>query len=266
MVYLKISQAPEANKKCLIIGNSVLSFDVFSYEEKQDTLSGTQSYNIIGYQNKEIEPIVLDIVASNGNPVSYSLSDGALPSGLSLSDGIISGTPESIEETTAQITAASGNLSLIITLSFTITYLKYPSNLTSNTSDVDWKVVGTNDAYKVFDGNLDSYFQYYSLTNEVMYWYRQGVSSRGTLKITLANSEEKEVQFTLGISGILSVSEGTYTATGSLNTTVTASNTPTTLSIPFDAYESETIIGYRITVNKIGSEDFTLNFYEIEVL
>ena len=74
-----------------------------------DTLTGTASYKITGDSGKTITPVTLAITSSTGLPVTYAVTSGSLPGGVSLSNGVISGTPTTGVESTVTITATSSS-------------------------------------------------------------------------------------------------------------------------------------------------------------
>ena len=84
------------------------------------TLSETTNYAISGTQNVVLTPITFDIAASDGSTITYAVTDGTLPDGVTLTDGMISGTPTVSGNSEVRITATSGNASLEIVLSFSI--------------------------------------------------------------------------------------------------------------------------------------------------
>ena len=67
-----------------------------------------------------LTPITFDIAASDGSTITYAVTDGTLPDGVTLTDGMISGTPTVSGNSEVRITATSGNASLEIVLSFSI--------------------------------------------------------------------------------------------------------------------------------------------------
>ena len=167
MVYLKTEKLPEINGKCVMIGQAAVPFEPFLYQEKVPvTLSGETIYNVNGTEGKTITPIVFNIVASDGSDVSYALSSGTIPNGITLTGKSISGTPNVSGDFSATVTATSGDVSLEILINFFLenpVVEKYPHNLTSNTSDPDWELSGAsqNDSlYKAFDSNPDTYFTF----------------------------------------------------------------------------------------------------------
>ena len=150
-----------------MIGQAAVPFEPFLYQEKVPvTLSGKTIYNVNGTKGRTITPIVFNIVASDGSDISYALSSGTIPNGITLTGKSISGTPNVSGDFSATVTATSGDVSLEILINFFLenpVVEKYPHNLTSNTSDPDWELSGAyqNDSlYKAFDSNPDTYFTF----------------------------------------------------------------------------------------------------------
>ena len=150
-----------------MIGQAAVPFEPFLYQEKVPvTLSGETIYNVNGTEGKTITPIVFNIVASDGSDVSYALSSGTIPNGITLTGKSISGTPNVSGDFSATVTATSGDVSLEILINFFLenpVVEKYPHNLTSNTSDPDWELSGAyqdDSLYKAFDSNPDTYFTF----------------------------------------------------------------------------------------------------------
>ena len=62
----------------------------------------------------------LDAVASDGSSVTFAVTEGTLPAGLTLSGNTISGTPLATGSTVVKITASAGSASMVITVTFLI--------------------------------------------------------------------------------------------------------------------------------------------------
>ena len=83
------------------------------------TITGTTSYTV----NGALETVLtqtLDAVASDGSAVSFAVTEGTLPAGLTLNGNTISGTPTATALTTVKITATAGTASLVISVTFLI--------------------------------------------------------------------------------------------------------------------------------------------------
>ena len=83
------------------------------------TVTGTTSYTV----NGALETVLtqtLDAVASDGSAVSFAVTEGTLPAGLTLNGNTISGTPTATASTTVKITATAGTASLVISVTFLI--------------------------------------------------------------------------------------------------------------------------------------------------
>ena len=83
------------------------------------TITGTTSYTV----NGALETVLtqtLDAVASDGSAVSFAVTEGTLPAGLTLNGNTISGTPAATASTTVKITATAGTASLVISVTFLI--------------------------------------------------------------------------------------------------------------------------------------------------
>ena len=83
------------------------------------TITGTTSYTV----NGALETVLtqtLDAVASDGSAVTFAVTEGTLPAGLTLSGNTISGTPTATASTTVKITATAGTASLVISVTFLI--------------------------------------------------------------------------------------------------------------------------------------------------
>ena len=83
------------------------------------TVTGTTSYTV----NGALETVLtqtLDAVASDGSAVTFAVTEGTLPAGLTLNGNTISGTPTATASTTVKITATAGTASLVISVTFLI--------------------------------------------------------------------------------------------------------------------------------------------------
>ena len=83
------------------------------------TITGTTSYTV----NGALETVLtqtLDAVASDGSAVTFAVTEGTLPAGLTLNGNTISGTPTATASTTVKITATAGTASLVISVTFLI--------------------------------------------------------------------------------------------------------------------------------------------------
>ena len=83
------------------------------------TITGTTSYTV----NGALETVLtqtLDAVASDGSAVTFAVTEGTLPAGLTLNGNTISGTPAATASTTVKITATAGTASLVISVTFLI--------------------------------------------------------------------------------------------------------------------------------------------------
>ena len=83
------------------------------------TITGTTSYTV----NGALETVLtqtLDAVASDGSAVTFAVTEGTLPAGLTLNGNTISGTPTATASTTVKITATAGTASLDISVTFLI--------------------------------------------------------------------------------------------------------------------------------------------------
>ena len=83
------------------------------------TVTGTTNYTV----NGALETVLtqtLDAVASDGSAVTFAVTEGTLPAGLTLNGNTISGTPTATSSTTVKITATAGTASLVISVTFLI--------------------------------------------------------------------------------------------------------------------------------------------------
>ena len=83
------------------------------------TVTGTTNYTV----NGALETVLtqtLDAVASDGSAVTFAVTEGTLPAGLTLNGNTISGTPTATASTTVKITATAGTASLVISVTFLI--------------------------------------------------------------------------------------------------------------------------------------------------
>ena len=83
------------------------------------TITGTTSYTV----NGALETVLtqtLDAIASDGSAVTFAVTEGTLPAGLTLNGNTISGTPTATASTTVKITATAGTASLVISVTFLI--------------------------------------------------------------------------------------------------------------------------------------------------
>ena len=186
MVYLKTEKLPEINGKCVMIGKAAVPFEPFLYQEKVPViLSGKTIYNVNGTEGKTITPIVFNIVASDGSDVSYALSSGTIPNGITLTGKSISGTPTVYGDFSATVTATSGEAASELSIAFFLenpVVEKYPHDLTSNTSDPHWELScdswflkDPDSLYKAFDSDENTgvsagYHQIYRA--ELIRWVR----------------------------------------------------------------------------------------------
>ena len=83
------------------------------------TITGTTSYTVNGALDTVLTQ-TLDAVASDGSAVSFAVTEGTLPAGLTLNGNTISGTPAATASTTVKITATAGTASLVISVTFLI--------------------------------------------------------------------------------------------------------------------------------------------------
>ena len=83
------------------------------------TITGTTSYTVNGALDTVLTQ-TLDAVASDGSAVSFAVTEGTLPAGLTLNGNTISGTPTATASTTVKITATAGTASLVISVTFLI--------------------------------------------------------------------------------------------------------------------------------------------------
>ena len=116
----------------------------------QVELSGTASYSVSGKKGHALTQ-ALDVTASDGSAPAYEVTQGTLPAGLTLSNGVISGTPTATGTSTVKITATSGNASFIVTVNFAIAE---PVTLSGTTS---YNVTGYKDCYgKILESDTAS--------------------------------------------------------------------------------------------------------------
>lgn len=83
------------------------------------TITGTTSYTVNGALDTVLTQ-TLDAVASDGSAVTFAVTEGTLPAGLTLNGNTISGTPTATASTTVKITATAGTASLVISVTFLI--------------------------------------------------------------------------------------------------------------------------------------------------
>ena len=83
------------------------------------TVTGTASCTVNGALETALTQ-TLDAVASDGSSVTFAVTEGTLPAGLTLSGNTISGTPLAIGSTVVKITASAGSASMVITVTFLI--------------------------------------------------------------------------------------------------------------------------------------------------
>ena len=83
------------------------------------TVTGTANCTVNGALETALTQ-TLDAVASDGSSVTFAVTEGTLPAGLTLSGNTISGTPLAIGSTVVKITASAGSASMVITVTFLI--------------------------------------------------------------------------------------------------------------------------------------------------
>lgn len=104
------------------------------------TITGTTSYTV----NGALETVLtqtLDAVASDGSAVTFAVTEGTLPAGLTLNGNTISGTPTATASTTVKITATAGTASLVISVTFLIAAAPEPMYYGYITSEVAGSVI-----------------------------------------------------------------------------------------------------------------------------
>lgn len=104
------------------------------------TITGTTSYTV----NGALETVLtqtLDAVASDGSAVTFAVTEGTLPAGLTLNGNTISGTPTATASTTVKITATAGAASLVISVTFLIADAPEPMYYGYITSEVAGSVI-----------------------------------------------------------------------------------------------------------------------------
>ncbi len=84
------------------------------------TLAGSNTH-VLDWTVGESHSLGLGIVASNGTAVSYAVTNGSLPAGLALANGVISGTPSAAGNTVVIVTASGGGASMLISVTFNVT-------------------------------------------------------------------------------------------------------------------------------------------------
>ena len=92
---------------------------IFELIGEGKTLTGTTVYVISGKQGEALTQ-ALDVAAADGSDVSYAVTEGTLPAGLTLSGSTISGTPEENGTSAVTITASAGGATLEISVTFMI--------------------------------------------------------------------------------------------------------------------------------------------------
>ena len=92
---------------------------IFELIGEGKTLTGTTVYVISGKQGEALTQ-ALDVAAADGSDVSYAVTEGTLPAGLTLSGSTISGTPEENGTSAVTITASAGGANLEISVTFMI--------------------------------------------------------------------------------------------------------------------------------------------------
>ena len=116
----------------------------------QVELSGTATYSVSGKKGHALTQ-ALDVTASDGSALAYEVTQGTLPAGLTLGNGVISGTPAATGTSTVKITATSGNASFVVTVNFAIAE---PVTLSGTTS---YNVTGYKDCYgKILESDTAS--------------------------------------------------------------------------------------------------------------
>ncbi|WP_288611607.1 hypothetical protein [uncultured Victivallis sp.] len=91
-------------------------------------LSGTTCYAITGTVGDAVD-IVFDAVSAKGEAVTYELTSGTLPAGVTLADGGISGTLQEAGTTAATVTATAGDETLVITVTGTVAGIVTPQTM-----------------------------------------------------------------------------------------------------------------------------------------
>ena len=104
------------------------------------TITGTTSYTVNGALDTVLTQ-TLDAVASDGSAVSFAVTEGTLPAGLTLNGNTISGTPTATASTTVKITATAGTASLVISVTFLIADAPEPMYYGYITSEVAGSVI-----------------------------------------------------------------------------------------------------------------------------
>lgn len=83
------------------------------------TLIGANTH-VLEWTAGESHSLGLGIVASNGAAVSYAVTHGTLPAGLTLTNGVIGGVPSVAGSSLVIITASGGGVSMLISVTFNI--------------------------------------------------------------------------------------------------------------------------------------------------
>ena len=174
----------------------------------QVELSGTATYSVSGKKGHALTQ-ALDVTASDGSALAYEVTQGTLPAGLTLGNGVISGTPTATGTSTVKITATSGNASFVITVNFEIAE---PVTLSGTTS---YNVTGYKDCYgKILESDTAS-----SDGSEITYEIIEGTLPDG---LTLSGGK---------LTGNVTTSEATLaipiiaSASGAVSQTITVTLT-----------------------------------------
>ena len=189
----------------------------------QVELSGTASYSVSGKKGHALTQ-ALDVTASDGSAPAYEVTQGTLPAGLTLSNGVISGTPTATGTSTVKITATSGNASFVVTVNFAIAE---PVTLSGTTSynvtgykDCYGKILesdtassdGSEITYKIIEGTLPDGLRLdsYGLTYQMWLGGTPTAAGTSTVKIRAASVDGETLDITVTITIQTPVISGTY--------------------------------------------------------
>lgn len=189
----------------------------------QVELSGTATYSVSGKKGHALTQ-ALDVTASDGSAPAYEVTQGTLPAGLTLGNGVISGTPTATGTSTVKITATSGNASFVVTVNFAIAE---PVTLSGTTSynvtgykDCYGKILesdtassdGSEITYEIIEGTLPDGLRLdsYGLTYQMWLGGTPTAAGTSTVKIRAASVDGETLDITVTITIRTPVISGTY--------------------------------------------------------
>ena len=189
----------------------------------QVELSGTASYSVSGKKGHALTQ-ALDVTASDGSALAYEVTQGTLPAGLTLSNGVISGTPTATGSWSVMMPASCGIGSFVDTVNFAIAE---PVTLSGTTSynvtgykDCYGKILesdtassdGSEITYEIIEGTLPDGLRLasYGLTYQMWLGGTPTAAGTSTVKIRAASVDGETLDITVTITIQTPVISGTY--------------------------------------------------------